>query len=152
MCRLDPRITTGEDSSQEQRPPARVAVFPIDSSTVCSTGMHLHRMTLYMSDRGSSNDRASLVGGAFGRIFQPLRDQIHHHSPSYTAVWNEEHAPHHIAAKACLGRDPALRLVLKPGRMLAPSRRRTPLREREHPYGNLQSLLMTFTILPAFLP
>ena len=130
MCRLYPRITTGEDSSQEQRPPARVAVFPIDSSTVCSTGMHLHRMTLYLSDRGSSNDLASLVGGAFGRIFQPLRDQIHHHSPSCTAVWNEEHAPHHLAAKACLGRDPALRLVLKPGRMLAPSRRRTPLRER----------------------
>ena len=53
-----------------------------------------------------------------------------HHSPSCTAVWNEEHAPHHPAAKACLDRDPALRLVLKPGRMLAPSRRRTPLRER----------------------
>ena len=132
MCRLDPRIATGEDRSQEQRPPARVAVFLIDSSTVCSTGMHLHRITLYMSDRGSSNDRASLVGGALGRIFQPLRDQIQHHIPSCTAVWNEEHAPHHTAAKACLDRDPAWRLVLKPGRIIAPSRLRTPLRERAY--------------------
>ena len=132
VCRLDPRITTGEDSSQEQRPPARVAVFPIDSSTVCSTGRHLHRMTLYMSDRGSSNDLASLVGGAFVRIFQPLRDQIHHHISSCTTVWNEEHAPHHTAVKACLYRDPAWRLVLKPGRMIAPSRLLTPLRERAY--------------------
>ena len=89
-------------------------------------------MTLYMSDRGSSNDLASLVGGAFVRIFQPLRDQIHHHSPSCTAVWKEEHAPHHTAAKACLYRDPAWRLVLKPGRMIAPSRLRTHLRERAY--------------------
>ena len=45
----------------------------------------------------------------------------------------------------------ALRLVLKPGRTLAPSRLLTTY-ERKHAYGNLQSLLMTFTILPAFLP
>ena len=132
MCGTFVRIATGEDRSKEQRPPSRVAVFPIDSSTVCSTGMHLHRMTLYMSDRGSSNDLASLVGGAFVRIFQPLRDQIHHHIPSCTAVWKEEHAPHHTAAKACLYRDPAWRLVLKPGRMIAPSRLRTHLRERAY--------------------
>ena len=129
VCRLYPRIATGEDGSQEQRPPARVAVFPIDCSTVCSTCVHLHRMTLYISDRGSSNDIASLVGGALVRIFQPLRDQIDHHIPSCTAVWKEEDAPHHTAAKACLYRDQALRLVLKPGRMIAPSRLLTPLRE-----------------------
>ena len=130
MCRLYPRIATGEDGSKEQRPPSWVAVFPIDCSTVCSTGVHLHRMTLYMSDRGSSNDLASLVGGALVRIFQPLRDQINHHIPSCTAMWKEEHAPHHTAAKACIYRDPALRLVLKPGRMIAPSRLLTHLRER----------------------
>jgi len=132
MCGTFVRIAIGEDRSKEQRPPERVAVFPIDCSTECSAGMHLHRMALYLSDRGSSNDLAFLVGGAFVRIFQPLRDQIHHHSPSCTAVWKEEHAPHHTAAKACLYRDPAWRLVLKPGRMIAPSRLRTPLRERAY--------------------
>src|SRR5215813_6425928 len=71
-------MTTGEDGPKEQRPPARVAVFTLDSSTVYSVCMPLHRRMLWTSDRGSSNDIASLVGGAVDRIFQPLRDQIDH--------------------------------------------------------------------------
>jgi len=107
-----------------------MAVFPIDCATVCSTCVHLHRMTLYLSDRGSSNDIASRVGGALVRIFQPLRDQIDHPIPSCTAaVWEKEDAPHHTAAKACIHRYQALRLVLKPGRMIAPFRLLTHLRE-----------------------
>ena len=92
--------------------------------------MHLHRITLCISDCGSSNNRASIVGGALERIFQPLCDQIDHHIPSCTAVvLAEEHAPNHKAAKALIPRYQVLRLVLKPGRMLAPSRLRAHLRE-----------------------
>ena len=131
--RLMPLMYTDRDrgdGSKEQRPPSRVAVFTIDYATVCSACMHLHRIALCISDRGSSNDIASIVGGALERIFQPLRDQIDHHIPSCTAVvWEEEHAPNHKAAKALIHRYQALRLVLKPGRMLAPSRLLTHLRE-----------------------
>jgi hypothetical protein len=124
-------MTTGEDGAKEQRPPARVAVFTLDSSTVYSVCMPLHRRMLWISDCGSSNDIASLVGGAVDRIFQPLRDQIDHHIPSCTAiVWAKEHTPNHKAAKALTHRDQALRLVLKPSRILAPSRLRAHLRER----------------------
>ena len=98
--RLYTQIATGEDGSKEQRPPSRVAVFTIDYSTVCSVCMHLHRIALCRSDRGSSNDITSIVGGALERIFQPLRNQIDHHIPSCTAVvWEEERSPNHKAAK-----------------------------------------------------
>src|SRR5712691_6982194 len=128
-CRTLTQIATREDGSQEQRPPSRVAVFTIDYETVCSACMHLHRIALCLGDRGSSNDIASIVEGALQRIFQPLRDQIDHHIPSCTAVvWNEERSPNHKAAKACIHRCQALRLVLKPGRTLAPSRLLTPTR------------------------
>ena len=90
----------------------------------------LHRIALCIGDRSSSNDIASPVGGAFERIFQPLRDQIHHHIPSWTAVVREEkRSPNHKAAKACIHTYQALRLVLKPGRMVAPSRLLAPRRE-----------------------
>ena len=92
--------------------------------------MHLHRITLCLSDCGSSNNRASIVGGALERIFQPLCDQIDYHIPSCAAVvLAEEHAPNHEAAKALIHRYQVLRLVLKPGRMLAPSRLRAHRRE-----------------------
>jgi hypothetical protein len=121
---------TRQDRSKEQRPPSGVAVFPLYSSTVYSACMHPHRMALCISDRGSSSDRASIVGGALQRIFQPLRDQIDHHIPSCTAVvLVEAHAPNHKAAKALLHRDQVLHLVLKPGRMLAPSRLRAHRRK-----------------------
>jgi hypothetical protein len=68
------RIGSEEDGSKEQRPPSRVAVFTIDCATVCSACMHLHRMALWISDCSSSNDIASIVGGALQRIFQLLRD------------------------------------------------------------------------------
>jgi hypothetical protein len=89
--------------------------------------VHLHRMALWISDWSSSNDLASIVGGALQRIFQLLRDQIDHHIPSCTAVvWEEKHTPNHKAAKAFIYRDQALRLFLKPGRNIAPSRLLTP--------------------------
>jgi len=75
-----------EDGSKEQRPPSRVAVFTLYSSTVCNACLHLHRIVLFRGDRSSSNDRASIIGGALERTFQPLRDQIDHHIPSCTAV------------------------------------------------------------------
>jgi hypothetical protein len=124
------RIATRQDGAKEQRPPSGVAVFPLYSSTVYSACMHLHRMALCRSDCGSSNDSASIIGGAWERIFQPLCDQIDHHIPSCAAVvLAEAHAPNHKAAKALIPRDQVLRLVLKPGRMLAPSRLRAHLRE-----------------------
>ena len=87
-------------------------------------------MTLCISDRGSSSDSASIVGGALQRIFQPLRDEIDHHIPSCTAVvLVEAHAPNHKAAKALIHRDQVWHLVLKPGRMLAPSRLRAHRRK-----------------------
>ena len=94
------RTRSDIDGSKEQRPPSRVAVFTIDYSTVCSACMHLHRIALCRSDRGSSNDITSIVGGALERIFQPLRNQIDHHIPSCTAVvWEKERSPNHKAAK-----------------------------------------------------
>ena len=85
---------------------------------------------LCRSDRSSANDIASIVGGALPRIFQLLCDEIKHHIPSCTAVvWEKRHSPTHKAAKACIHRYQALRLVLKPGGMLAPSHLLTPLRE-----------------------
>jgi len=107
-----------------------VAVFTLYYSTVYSACMHLHRMVLCISNRGSSNDIASIVGGALQRIFQPLRNQIDHHIPSCTAVvWTEEHTPNHKIAKALTHRYQVLRLVLKPSRILAPSRLLAYLRE-----------------------
>jgi hypothetical protein len=94
---------------------------------LCIARVHLHRMALCISDQCSSNDIASIVGGALQRIFQLLRDQIDHHIPSCTAVvWEEKHTPNHKAAKAFIYRDQALRLFLKPGRNIAPSRLLTP--------------------------
>ncbi len=124
---------TREDGSKEQRPPSRVAVFTIYYETVCSACMHLHRIALYIGEHGSSNDIASIVEGALKRIFQLLRDQIDHHIPSCTAVlWEEERSPNHKPAKAFIHRCQALRLVLKPGRTLAPSRLLTPTRGSRH--------------------
>ena len=120
----------GKTDRKSNGHPRGVAVFPLYSSTVYSACMHPHRIALCISDRGSSNDRASIVGGALERIFQPLRDQIHHHIPSWTAVVREDkRSPTHKAAKACIHKYQALRLVLKPGRMVAPSRLLTPRRE-----------------------
>jgi hypothetical protein len=71
-----------------------------------------------------------IVGGAWERIFQPLCNQIDRHIPSCTAVVrHEEHAPNHTTAKAYIPRYQALRLALKPGRILAPSRLLQHLRE-----------------------
>ena len=123
-------VATEEDGSKEQRPPSRVAVFTIDCVTVCSACMHLHRMALWISDRGSSNDIASIIGGALQRIFQLLRDQIKHHIPSCTAVvWERGTLSQPQGSKGMIHRYQALRLVLKPGGMLAPSHLLTHLRE-----------------------
>jgi hypothetical protein len=79
----------------------------------CSACMHVHCIALCISDRRSSNDRTSLVGGALERPFQLLRDQIDHHIPSCTAVVGEEQrSPNHETAKAFIHRDQAWRLVL----------------------------------------
>src|SRR6266404_5280872 len=79
----------------------------------CSACMHVHCIALCISDRSSSNDRTSLVGGALERPFQLLRDQIDHHLPSCTAVVGEEQrSPNHSTAKAFIHRDQAWRLVL----------------------------------------
>jgi hypothetical protein len=115
---------------KQQRPPPRVAVFPLYYAAVYNACRHLHRMMLCLSDCRPSNDLASIVGGALERIFQLLRDHIDHHIPSCTAVvWAEEHTPNHKAAKALIHRYQALRLVLMPGRMIAPSRLLTHLRK-----------------------
>ena len=107
-----------------------MAVFTLYYAAVYNACMYLHRIMLCLSNRRSSNDLASIVGGALERIFQPLCDQIDHHIPSCAAVvLAEEHAPNHEAAKALIHRYQVLRLVLKPGRMLAPSRLLTHLRE-----------------------
>ena len=90
--------------------------WPSSPSTVrlCVARVHLHHMALWISERGSSNAIASIVGGALQRIFQLLRDEIDHHIPSCTAVvWKEEHTPNHKAAKACIHRDQVLRLILE---------------------------------------
>jgi hypothetical protein len=115
---------------KQQRPPPRVAVFTLSYAAVYNACMYLHRIMLCLSDRRSANDLASIVGGALPRIFQLLCDEIKHHIPSCTAVvWEKRHSPTHKAAKACIHRYQALRLVLKPGGMLAPSHLLTHLRE-----------------------
>src|SRR6266478_4410840 len=63
-CRIYARKTPGEDGSKEQRPPLRVAVFTLYYSTVCNACLHLHRIVLLRGDCNSSNDRASIIGGA----------------------------------------------------------------------------------------
>lgn len=133
------------EGSKEQRPPSRVAVFTIRSAHGGSPYIHLPRIALCLGDRGSSNDLASIVEGALQRIFQPLCDQIDHHIPSCTAVvWKEERSPNHKAAKACIHRCQALRLVLKPGRTLAPSRLLTPTRGSIHQQSCSQFQVDTF--------
>jgi hypothetical protein len=118
-----------EEASKEQRPPCGVAVFTLHYSTVCSACMHLHCLALCISDRSSSNDRASIVEGALARIFQLFRDEIDYHTPPCTAiVWKEQRSPNHKAAKAFIHKYQAWRLVLKPGRITAPSRLLTPTR------------------------
>src|SRR6266436_2744995 len=115
---------------KEQRPPARVAVFTLYYSAVCSACVHPHRIALCLSDRSSSSDTASIGGGALARPFQPLRNEINHHIPSCTTVVREEEpSPTHKAAKTLLHSYQAWRLVLKPGRIVAPSRLLTHLRE-----------------------
>ena len=89
----------------------------------CSACMHVHCIALCISDRSSSNDRTSLVGGALERPFQLLRDQIDHHRPPSTAVvWEEEHSPNSKKAKTRIKRCQALRLGLRPCRTITPSR------------------------------
>src|SRR2546425_7667779 len=126
--------TEGDEVSKAQRPPHGVAVFTLYSSTVCSTCVHLHRITLFISDYGSSDDRASIVGGALERTFQPLRDQINHYLPSCTTVvWEAKGSPNHKAEKVFIYTYQALRLALKPGRTLTPSRTLTPTRGSMRP-------------------
>src|SRR6266446_8289859 len=97
---------------KEQRPPARVAVFTLYYSTVGSACVHAHRIALCLSDRSSSSDTTSIVGGALVRPFQPLRNETDHHIPSCTAVVREEEpSPKHKAAKAFIHRYQAWRLV-----------------------------------------
>src|SRR6266446_9091649 len=85
---------------KEQRPPSRVAVFTLYYSTVCSACVHPHRIALCLSDRSSSSDTTSIVGGALARPFQPLRNEIDHHTPPCTAlVWEEEPSPTHKGSK-----------------------------------------------------
>ena len=67
---------------KQQRPPPRVAVSTLYYAAVYNVCMYLHRIMLCLSDRRSSNDLASIVGGALERIFQRLRDKIDHHIPS----------------------------------------------------------------------
>src|SRR6266446_7468231 len=93
---------------KEQRPPSRVAVFTLYYSTVGIACVHPHRIALCLSDRSSSFDTASIVGGALVRPFQPLRNEIDHHIPSCTTVVREEEpSPKHKAAKTCIHRDQA---------------------------------------------
>jgi hypothetical protein len=123
------RIAPEEDRSKSNGHPQG---WPSSQSTVrlCGAVCALTPHGLCRSDHSSTNDIASIVGGALQRIFQLLCDQIKHHIPSCTAVvWAEEHAPTHKAAKACIHRYQALRVALKPGGMLAPSHLLTHLRE-----------------------
>ena len=111
MCRLYQRKTTGKDGAKKERPPTRVAVFPIDWATGCRTCGHRHRMTLYISDCGSSNDIASIIGGALVRIFQALRNQIDHNIPSCTpAVYEEEDTPQAPSSKGIETQIPSIAL------------------------------------------
>jgi hypothetical protein len=67
--------------------------------------MHVHCIALCISDRSSSNDRASIVEGALARIFQLFRDEIDHHIPPCTAiVWKEQRSLNHKAAKTFINK------------------------------------------------
>jgi hypothetical protein len=94
---------------------------------------------------------AFIVGGALERTFQLLRDQIDHHLPPYTAsVWEEEYSPNSKKEKTRTKRGTSIALVPKAWQA-SRSLQHLDTCEREHAYGNLQSLLMTFTISLAFL-
>jgi len=94
---------------------------------------------------------AFIVGGALERTFQLLRDQIDHHLPPYTAiVWEEEYSPNSKKEKTRTKRCTSIALVPKAWQAYR-SLQHPDTCEREHAYGNLQSLLMTFTISRAFL-
>jgi len=98
-----------------------------------------------------SNDRGSIVGGALERIFQLLRDQVDHHLPPCTAiVWEEKRSPNSKKEKTRTKDMPSVALVPKSWQAYR-SLHHTETCSREHAYGNLRSLLMTFTISPAFL-
>ena len=76
---------------------------------------------------------AFIVGGAFERPFQLLRDQRDHHLPPYTAiVWEEEYSPNSKKEKTRTKRCQALRLCLKLGRPIAPSNSLTHARGSLH--------------------
>jgi len=94
----------------------------------------------------------SIVEGALARIFQWLRDQRDHHRPPCTAiVWEEKRSPNSKKEKTRTKDMPSVALAPKAWQAYR-SLLHTETCEREHAYGNLRSLLMTFTILPAFLP
>ena len=85
------------------------------------------------------------------RIFQTLRDERDHHLPPYTAlVWKEAYSPNSKKEKTRTQEMPSVALVPEPWQAYR-SLHHTETCEREHAYGNLQSLLMTFTLSPAFL-
>jgi len=97
------------------------------------------------------NDMASIAGGALERIFQTLRDEIDHPLPPYTAVvWKEEHSPNSKKEKTPTKRCTSVAPVPEAWQEHH-SLQHTETCEREHAYGNLRSLLMTFTISLAFL-
>jgi len=94
---------------------------------------------------------ASIIGGALERIFQLLRDQIDQHLPPCTAVvWEEKRSPNSKKEKTHTKRCTSIALVPAAWQAYR-SLHHTDTCEREHVYGNLRSLLMTFPISPAFL-
>ena len=93
----------------------------------------------------------SLIGGALERIFQLLRGQVDHHLPLCTTiVRDEKHSPDSTKEKTRLTDMPSLALVPELWQAYR-SLHHLETCEREHAYGNLRSLLMTFPISPAFL-
>ena len=97
------------------------------------------------------NDMASIAGGALERIFQTLRDEIDHHLPPYTAVvWKEKYSPNSKKEKTRTKRCTSVAPVPEAWQAHH-SLQHTETCEREQAYGNLRSLLMTFTISRAFL-
>jgi len=97
------------------------------------------------------NDMAPIAGGALERIFQTLRDEIDHHLPPYTAVvWKEAYSPNSKKEKTPTKRCTSVAPVPEAWQEHH-SLQHTETCEREHAYGNLRSLLMTFTISRAFL-
>ena len=120
--------------------PEGVAVFTTGYANVGSPCVCLHRMALFIGNRGSSSaphDLVSIVGGALERIFQTLRDQIDHHlSPS---SMDEDsirqgrvglrHSRDSMSTFPQRRRDTqVLRLCLSPGGHIAPSNRRISAR------------------------